>query len=160
VYNLPQFKIAIFARDEHNSSGKRESMNDLDSYAAYYLERLKGPESEDAYHSLIEAEDGIVPLLVTAFGTEANPGIRAMLVKIIWQHRIPETVEFLSEALNDSHPEVWKNALDGFVAIGGPLAILLLESARQRMQSAGQREPVRMEWIEETIQQIRTGSFA
>jgi len=35
-------------------------MNDLDSYAAYYLERLKGPESEDAYHSLISAEDAII----------------------------------------------------------------------------------------------------
>jgi HEAT repeats len=135
-------------------------MNDLDSYAAYYLERLKGPECDYAYHSLIDADDAIIPILITAFRTEADPGIRAMLVEIIWQHRISETVEFLSEALNDSHPEVWKNALDGFVAIGSPSAILVLESARERMQSAGQRESVRTEWIEEAIQQIRTGSFA
>src|SRR2546425_1035340 len=101
-------------------------MNDLDSYSAYYLDRLKGSDWEDAYHSLIEADDAIVPILIKAYRTEAEPTVRATLVEIIWQHRVPETVEFLSEALADNHPEVWKS--NSTVTLGGPAAILILES--------------------------------
>ncbi|HEV8717505.1 MAG TPA: HEAT repeat domain-containing protein, partial [Candidatus Binatia bacterium] len=86
-------------------------MNDLDSYSTYYLERLKGSDWEDAYDSLIEADDAVVPILIKAYRTEAEPTVRATLVKIISQHRVPETISFLSEALDDNHPEVWKNAL-------------------------------------------------
>ena len=135
-------------------------MNDLDSYSAYYLERLKGAHCEDAYHSLIEADAAILPILIKAYRTEAEPTIRATLVKIIWQHRVPETISFLSEALDDNHPEVWKNALDGFVALGSASAIQILESAKQQIQAGNETQSVRIDWIEEAIQQIRTGSFA
>jgi len=135
-------------------------MNNLDSYSAYYLERLKGAHWEDAYHSLIEADAAIVPILIKAYRTEAEPTIRATLVKIIWQHRVPETISFLSEALDDNHPEVWKNALDGFVALGSASAIQILESAKQQIQAGNQTQSARIGWIDEAIQQIRTGSFA
>ena len=71
---------------------QEKHMKDLDSYAAYYLEKLKGADSDAAYKSLIEADHAIVPLLIKAYRTESIPTIRATLVKIIWQHRIPETI--------------------------------------------------------------------
>ena len=134
-------------------------MNDLHSYSAY-LERLKGSDWEHAYHRLIEADDAIVPILIKAYRTEADPAVRATLVEIIWQHRVPETISFLSEALDDNHPEVWKNAVDGFVTLGSASAIHMLESAKQRMQTDNQANSVRIDWIDGAIQQIRTGSFA
>jgi HEAT repeats len=138
----------------------RGSMNELHSNSAYYLERLKGSDWEDVYHSLIEADNVIVPILIKAYRAEADPTIRATLVKIIWQHRVPETISFLSEALDDNHPDVWKNALDGFVALGSVSAIQILESAKQRIQAGNQTKSVRIDWIDEAMQQIRTRSFA
>ena len=80
--------------------------------------------------------------------------IRSILVEIVGQHRLTETAEFLSEALTDSTSEVWKNALDGLVTLGGPLAIQVLESVKQRFQASGQVKTVQLEWINEAIQQV------
>jgi HEAT repeat protein len=135
-------------------------MDDLNSYTAYYLEKLKGDDWDAAYHSLIEADHATIPILIDAYRTEAEPAIRATLVEIIWQHRVPETISFLSEALYDNHPEVWKNALDGFVALGQPSSIQILESAKQQSQGNKISWSVRIGWIDEAIQQIRNGSFA
>ena len=76
------------------------------------------------------------------------------------RHRVPETVSFLSEALHDNHPEVWKSALDGFVALGNPSAIQILESAKHQIQGTNVIRSLRIDWINEAIQQIRNGSFA
>ncbi len=130
---------------------------DLPSYAACNLERLKARDWEAAYHSLIEADHAIIPILVNAYRTEAEPTVRATLVEIIWQHRVPETISFLSEALDDNHPEVWKNALDGIVALGHPSAIQVLESAKQNVQATHSKRSIKIEWIDEAIQQIRNG---
>ena len=115
---------------------------------------------EHAYHRLIEADDAIVPILIKAYRTEADPAVRATLVEIIWQHRVPETISFLSEALDDNHPEVWKSALDGFVTLGSPAAIQVLESVRQRIWAGSQAKSDRIAWIDEAIEQIRHGPFA
>ena len=135
-------------------------MDDPDSYTAYYLQRLKGADWDAAYHSLIVADHAILPILIKAYRTEAEPAIRATLVKIIWQHRIPETISFLSEALNDNHPEVWKNALDGFVALADPSAIQILELTKERIALADTTRSVRIDWINEAIRKIQNGSFA
>jgi hypothetical protein len=133
-------------------------MDDLNSYTTYYLERLKGVDWDTAYHSLIDADHAILPMLIHAYRTEADPTVRATLVEIIWQHRVPETVSFLSEALNDNHPEVWKNALDGFVALGDSSAIQILESAKHQIQGTNRTRPVRIDWIDEAIQPNRSRS--
>jgi hypothetical protein len=54
-------------------------MDDLNSYATCYLERLKGPEWEQAYHILIEADDAVIPLLIDAFRVESDPATRAIV---------------------------------------------------------------------------------
>lgn len=130
-------------------------MADLNRFAAHYIERLRA--GEDAFFPLIEAEDAVVPVLIEAFRSEQDAGVRADLVEIIGQHRLPETVEFLAEALADSVPSVWKEALDGLVALGGTAAIEALESARDRILSHGQKGTVQIDWIDEAIQQIRQG---
>jgi hypothetical protein len=133
-------------------------MQELDAYAGYYLEKLKGADSDAAYHSLIGADHSIVPILIKAYRTESIPTIRATLVKIIWQHRIPETISFLSEALDDNHPEVWKNALNGFAALGSLDSIQILESAKQPIQVTDAIRVIKTDWINEAILRIRNGS--
>jgi hypothetical protein len=130
-------------------------MTDLKEYASYYIEQLGGPEKEDAFHSLIEADDAIIPILIDAFRSEQDPGLRLQLVEIIWQHRLPDTIKFLSEVLNDPAQEVWRCALDGLVAIGGQSAIQVLETTKQRIHSDHQAKSDQTEWIDEAIQQIR-----
>jgi HEAT repeats len=135
-------------------------MDDLDSYTANYLEGLKGDDRDTAYHKLIEADHAILSTLINAYRTETEPSVRATLVEIIWQHRVPETISFLSEALLDSHPQVWKSALDGFVSLGDPSALQTLELAKQQIQRADTTRSIRIDWIDEAIQQIRNSSFA
>jgi len=134
-------------------------MTDQKETAAYYIDRIRAAGASDAFHSLIEAEDAVVPLLIEAFRAERDAGVRADLVEIIWQHRMPETVTFLSEALTDDVPEVWKSALDGLVTLGGADALGVLESARDRVASRGREGAVQTDWIEEAVQQIRGGGF-
>ena len=64
---------------------KAQPMIDWHEYAAFYIERLRGPESENAYHRLIEADDAIIPILIYAFRTEQDSEIRSDLVEVIWQ---------------------------------------------------------------------------
>ena len=129
-------------------------MVDWNEYARHYIDRLRGSDQEDTYHRLLEADNAVIPVLIGAFRTEQDPGIRALLVDIIWQHRLPETVGFLVEALDDRDPEVWKSALDGLVTLGTP-AIQALRSARERIRPATPEERTRAEWIEEAIRQIQ-----
>ena len=135
-------------------------MEDLNAFVIYNLQRLKQAEYDDAYHSLIEADDAVIPLLIEAFRAEPHSATRATLAEIVWQHRVPETIDFLSEALDDNHPEVWKSPLDGFVALGSPAAIQVLELVKQRVPTGSQAKSGRVGWIDEAIQQTRDGSCA
>jgi hypothetical protein len=129
-------------------------MTDWDEYAPYCLHRLQGPESESAYHDLVAADHAVVSILIDAFRAEQDPEIRALLVDIIWQHRLPETAGFLTEALADLHPEVWKSALDGLVTLG-PSAIPALQSVRDHAPLASPAERTRVEWIDEALGQMK-----
>jgi muramoyltetrapeptide carboxypeptidase LdcA involved in peptidoglycan recycling len=128
---------------------------DWGEYASYYIERLEGPDGLNAWHSLDEADDAIVPFLIDACHVEANPEVRAELVEIIWHHHVPATAGFLGDTLRDPEPDVWKAALDGLVALGGHQALRVLESARPDMSSACSRLREFGEWIEEAIGQVR-----
>jgi hypothetical protein len=130
-------------------------MIDWKEYTAYYIKRLGEPDRDDGYHGLIEASDEIIPFLVNAFRVEQVPGIRADLVEIIWQHRNPETIEFLSEALNDPAQEVWKNALDGLVALACPKAIEALRLARSPVLHKKSQKEKFQRWLEEAIEQTQ-----
>ena len=48
----------------------------------------------------------------------------------------------------------------GFVALGSPAAIQVLESVKQRVPTGSQAKSGRVDWIDEAIQRIRDGSCA
>ncbi|HMO16101.1 MAG TPA: HEAT repeat domain-containing protein [Pirellulaceae bacterium] len=107
---------------------------------------------ENAYHTLIESHDAIVPQLIEHY-TNANDGeLRARIVEVIWQHRVPTTVSFLASALNDEHPEVWKQAIDGLVTIGGDHSVGALKTLLGQIKYDDARSP----WIAEAIDQIES----
>lgn len=119
-----------------------------------YLRQLHQPNHADAFFRLIEADDALVPRLIEAYHAEDNPQVRATLIDIIWQHRLPSSLNFLAQALHDEHPEVWKVALDGIVGIGGDAALALLMQHRDQLQSNPGSSDVRLRWIEEALQQL------
>src|SRR5947199_3363757 len=106
---------------------------------AYYLERLRQGHGDDAYHGLLEMPDEILPELMAAFRAETDTEIREFLVGVIWEHRQQSVISFLGEALLDSEPRVWKQALDGLVAFASPAALEALRAARTR-QFPNQRD--------------------
>ena len=129
-------------------------VSELNKCAQYVYQLLEPAKSEDAWHSLVEAGKRVVPFLIRMYRATPEPTIRAQLVSVINQHRLPETIDFLAEALIET-PQVWKNALDGFVTIGGPKAIAALEAAKQRFRPDHQADAEEIAWIDEAIQQIR-----
>jgi hypothetical protein len=124
------------------------------SEISYYLERLRAANDEGAYDALVQSEDSSVPMLIDAYYAETSIELQADLVEIVWKHRLPETLDFLSAALRHDDPRIWKNALDGMVAIGGQTSIMRLETERSRLFAAPQDFKTRLEWIDEAIQQI------
>jgi hypothetical protein len=134
-------------------SNEKIPADDLSRYVEYVYQ-LREAETENAYHSLVDAGKSIVPFLIHMFHATPEPTIRSELVRIINQHRLPETIDFLAEALND-YSKVWKNALDGLVTLGGQKAIMVLETAKQQSKSANKADDEKTEWIDEAIQQIK-----
>lgn len=89
-------------------------------------------DDDDAFFALIEAHHAILPVLSRAFHAERDPKTRARILEVIWQHRTPRAVHILGEALQDSSRLVWKQALDGLVAIDSPECLAVLEHARHQ----------------------------
>ena len=132
-------------------------MNDIKQLAECYIKKLGGPDNVNACRRLIEADHSIITYLIEVFRTEKDTAIRAELVEIVWQHRVSQTMvmDFLAEALGNKQPEIWKNALDGLVTLGGDSAMQILESFRQRVLKNSGENLEQLEWIDEAIQQIR-----
>lgn len=112
------------------------------------LGELRATNSESALHRLLEAPDSVIPDIIDAFRSEKDANIRERLVFVIWHHNLPSTLDFLQEAFRDTADSVWKQALDGIVAIGGNEAVKLL----RQIQSETVAE--RLSWIDEAIEQL------
>jgi hypothetical protein len=110
-------------------------------------------DDEDSYHTLLEAPSDIVPLLIERFVVLTDGRQRARVVNVIWQYRLKSTLPFFVSALGDTHPDVWKEALDGIVTIGGDDAITYLRDWRPRSAS----DAVKQSWINEAIEQLMNG---
>jgi HEAT repeat protein len=131
--------------------GKENVLSEnLHEYVAHHLDRLDGPEAKDAFHALIEAPKQIVPLLVEAYHKRTRSSMRAAIVEVVWQFRDPGAVPFLAAALRDDSEEIWRQALDGLVAIGGGGALDALRGHRGGLPARGEKA----EWIDEAIGQI------
>jgi hypothetical protein len=130
-------------------------VNSANEYAAYYLEQLRQGHAEDAFFGLIEGPPDVVPALIDAFAKEENRGVRADIVRCIWQHRRPEAIGFLAEVLHDPEPAVWQEALDGLVALGGSKGIQALQAARSRVAPGRPGHAITAEWLDEALEQLR-----
>ena len=105
---------------------------------------------DNAFHALIEASPVVVPLLTEQFAQKRDGESRARIVEVIWQRRESESTRFLSIALEDSHPAVWKEAIDGLVTIGGPESRHVLTVFITKYP-----HDARAAWVSEALGQVR-----
>jgi HEAT repeat protein len=123
---------------------------------AEYLRRFRQGDADTAFHGLLDMGHEILPQLIAAFQDERDSRVREFLVEVIWQHRQESVIPFLGEALLDPEARVWREALDGLVALASPAALDTLRAARTRsFPGQGQREDSRR-WLEEAIEQVET----
>lgn len=121
-----------------------------------FLDQARAGDLEGAFHGLRELDHSAMPVMQAAFRVEEDPGVRSLLVELSWQHsKSAEVIGFLAEAWEDPAPEVWKQALDGLVAIASPEAEELLSTLAVQ-EIGGPRNA----WIDEAITQVRDGRVA
>ena len=126
--------------------------NSLPQFVQHHFAELRHGNSDNAFHSLIEANPAIVPLLIAEFRREPDAKFGGKLLRIIAEFRSPDTIPFFAERLFDAH---WKAALDFFVAQASPEALSALERARtRRFDSQRETEEFRA-WLDEAISQAQ-----
>lgn len=103
-------------------------MDSIDTIFNYYLTELPAG-SGDALARLLDMPPNILPMVVAAYSTEQDPGVRANLVRVAWEQRSADALPILETALDDPVPAVLKEALDGLVTLGSPEARRVLVSA-------------------------------
>ena len=104
----------------------------------------------NAYHTLLDADTSILPVLIQQFAAHTDGVDRVRIIEVIWQHRDKATIPFLASALYDPHPDVWQQALDGLVAIGGAESHTALAEFRSDIS----RDNERVLWVDEAIGQM------
>jgi hypothetical protein len=122
---------------------------------AYYLQSLRAGDVEPAFFGLLDLGHEVLPLLIAEARKPEATAIRADLVRIIWQYRRPETINFLGERLSDADPSVWKEALDGLVAIGGTEARGWISSTLERVNQGVLRNGLTADWLIEALEQTQ-----
>jgi hypothetical protein len=135
----------VWCRAEEAARG---TMRDLDERVSFCLGELEGPNREDAWHWLQECGPAALPHLYAAFRRSTDTAMRSVLVELAWQTRSSQALPFLAEALADHQPGVWKEALDGLVALGGEAAKLALRDAR------GAADAEKADRIDDALQQV------
>jgi len=99
-----------------------------------------------------------LPELIAVFSAERDAQVRAFIVEVVWQHRQQSTIPFLGEALHDSEPTVWRQALDGLVSLASPAALEVLRSARTRRFPNPRDTAEFRHWLQEAIVQAELGT--
>ena len=134
-----------------------ETTDSLPQFVQHYVAELRHGDSGNAFHSLVEADPAIVPLLIAEFSREPDAAFRDQLLRVIAEFRSADTIPFFTGRLFDAH---WRPALDFFVAQASPQALGALEHARTR-QFDSQRETDEFRaWLEEAITQAHEAQRA
>ena len=123
----------------------------------HYVAELRHGDSDNAFHSLVEADPAIVPLLIAEFGREPDAAFRDRLLRVIAEFRSADTIPFFAERLFDGH---WRPALDFFVAQASPQALGALEHARTRGFDSQRETDEFRAWLEEAITQAHEAQRA
>jgi HEAT repeat protein len=120
---------------------------------AYYLEMFRSGDADNAFHGLLEIDCDILPELMAVFRSEQDIEIRELLSEVIWEYRERSVIPFLGEALSDTESRIWRQALNGLVALASPASLEILRTARTR-QFPTQREAEEFRrWLKEAIEQ-------
>jgi hypothetical protein len=131
------------------------TMTDNAAIVAYYLMRFREGDVDAAFHGLLDQEHAILPDLAEAFRVSTDASLRVFLLNVIWQHRQQSAVPVLAEALFDSQPEIWKEAMDGLVALASLQSLEALCQARSRTFEVDRDRLQFCEWLEEAIEQTQ-----
>jgi hypothetical protein len=124
----------------------------LRQFVRHYVAELRGGSRDNAFHSLIEADPAIVPLLIAEFRGEPDATFRDELLRVVAEFRSPDTIPFFAERLFDAH---WKIALDFLVAQASPAAVSALERAHTRRFDSQRETDEFRAWLEEAIAQAQ-----
>jgi hypothetical protein len=117
------------------------------------LSELDGPGGKEAFFRLLHLERQSLPVIEEAFRRAPSPRLRARILEIARQlHWRLEALGLFLEAARDPAEPVWKEALNGLVAIGGPAGLDALRALRREW--SWPRSPRRLEWVEEAIAQL------
>jgi hypothetical protein len=118
----------------------------------YYLNELCGENSDDAFHSLLEAPDKAVPFIIEGYTKLTDSEAKATVIKILAERKGRFIMLFFERALQDQDELVWKAALNALVRIGAgePLSILLRTKSRLRKPG----DDKFMRWLDEAIQEL------
>lgn len=125
-------------------------MNPVASPVLKFLEEFRKGDRDAAFFGLLDLDRRLLPELMSLFRSESEPQVRAFLVEILWQHRQATIIPFLGDALQDSAPEVWKEALNGLVALASPAALGVLREAKSRRSDSKEFR----RWVDEAIDQV------
>jgi len=123
-------------------------MNTFGEEVTHYLQRFRGGHTDDAFHGLLELDHAVLPELEAQFRTARAPEVRRFLLEVIWQHRQQSVIPLLGEALLDADHRVWREALDGLVALGSPRSVAALRAVRVQRDDEQFRR-----WVDEAIEQ-------
>jgi hypothetical protein len=99
------------------------------------LELFRSGDDDGALAQLLEEAAELVPAIGEIFRAEADPDLRAFLVRVAWERREEGSDGLILEALNDPAEEVWQSALDGAVAMASPQMLEALKSLQCQERS-------------------------
>lgn len=126
-------------------------MHIMSDFVDYYVQKLGGKDSENAYFSLIGMDDALVPELIARYDEIASNSIKAEIIDIVGEHHRKEDIPFLVEAVENENAFIWQAALDGLVKIGSERCVSALKELLLQTHDHNKQE-----WIEEAIEQITT----
>jgi hypothetical protein len=126
---------------------------DTTTYLQDHLEAYRCGDRDRAFFGLINRGDSLLPDLVKAFQSEADPKVRAFIVEVLWQQRDQRAIPALADALNDPDDRVWQEALNGLVTLASTESVEALKMARGGIfRTVGERDKFNT-WLEEAIEQ-------
>lgn len=96
------------------------------------LQQLRDGNDDGGLQLLMDLGPPLIPLAEPAFDQELDPQVRTSLVHAVWQQQIPQALPLLERALYDEDPHVWKEAIDGLVALRTPEVRQLLLCAKAK----------------------------
>ncbi len=132
-------------------------MSAFATHIAYYLERYRQDDTENAFCGLTEMNHEALPELIAEFRAATDADLRAFLINVIWQHRQLSVIPLLGEAQREGEKAVWRQAMDGLVALAYPKAIEELGSAKTREFPRPRDTEEFRSWPKEAIEQATLG---